>query len=280
MAGHDLIHAFPGALHRSGWALAAALTAACATPQRPIDRILAGVPGAPMREAWIQADRKGQLPPIDLVSVPVRPVSLQAQATVTEPARPPPQAAPIQPGAVLDVRPFSLAPMPHYQGPFLVIRQAEGLLVGKLPDRKEPLELRYRLPGKRQQLAADEGTVFRLAFRDEVADSALQRSVVLSSAEGTTPFVYLAEGSATPYRRTFDDLPLSVEQLSEGEEPPVRVTYRDRSVVLKPGGRATLGDGALAVEAFLLESVAGDPRRTRLQEGQPYYVKLVVFRAR
>lgn len=62
------------------------------------------------------------------------------------------------------------------------------------------------------------------------------------------------------------------------ENPPVEITYGGNSVTLNQGERQSLGDGAQAIEVYLLSSFAMDPRRAMLQEGQPFYVNLILYR--
>jgi hypothetical protein len=89
------------------------------------------------------------------------------------------------------------------------------MLVGAIKGVEEPFELHYKLPDDKRQVAGRERAVLMLTLRDEVVDSALQRRVILRTEQGTTPFIYVAEGSDTPYRLVVEALNLTVEQLEE-----------------------------------------------------------------
>ena len=163
--------------------------------------------------------------------------------------------------------------------PAVPLKHEPGLLIGTLPQREEPVELHYKLPGERLQLAISESAKLQIIIRDEVVDSALQRRIILHTEEGTTPFVYIAEGSDQPYRLTIDGLKLVIEQQRGEGNPPIVVKYAGSTVTLKQGERRRLGRGARAVEIFLLTSIAMSRQQSLLQEGQPFYVSLFLYRA-
>lgn len=245
---------------------------------KPIDKLLRGVADPKMRERWKQAEAEGKLPPIEAIPIPEQPVTRRRRVEIKEPAVQP--RRPVIPAkTVADAQPFSLKPIARYQGVFQVTKHDPGVLIGTLQRREEPLELHYKLPGERRQLAIPERAKLQLSFRDEVVDSALQRHIVLRTQEGTTPFVYIAEGSQQPYRQTFDEIKLVVEQQRGYGNPPVKVTYAGNTVTLKQRERQKLGEGERAVEVYLLASVAMSPQLAMLQEGQPYYVSLILYRA-
>jgi hypothetical protein len=253
---------------------------------KPIDKVLTGVPDPAMKERWRNADAAGALPPINAVPAAKQPVALRrpvwVQVAAAEPSRPV-----IAAQAIVAAQPFSRVPVTQYDGAFQITSHRPGVLIGTLKDRTEPLELYYRLPRQKQLLDIKEKIVLNLKLRDEVVDTALQRRVILHTAQGTTPFVFIAEGSQQPYRQTIEELKLTVEQLPADEAPKevaqhpfVKLTYGDASLTLKPGERGKLGEGERALEAYLLESLAIEPQLTLLREGQPYYVNVILYRAR
>lgn len=286
---HRSVESWPRISRMIPAAIATLAISACASttepPLKPLDKVLAGVPNPAMQEKWRSADAAGKLPPIDAIPTVKqgvtqrRPVMLQVAAT--EPQRPA-----IPPQTVATVQPFSRTPVVDYVGTFQVTSHKPGVLIGTLKDRAEPLALYYKLPGKTQLVDIKEQTALNLLLRDDVVDTALQRRVVLHTGQGTTPFVFIAEGSPQPYKQMIEVLQLTIEQLPfdeapKGEEryPPVKLTYGADTLTLKPGERGNLGEGERAVEAYLLESLAVGTQRALLREGQPYYVNVMLYRA-
>lgn len=262
---------------------------ACATNTesqlKPLDKVLTGVPNPAMQEKWRSADAAGTLPPIDAIPAVKqgvtqrRPVLLQVAATEPQPPIIPPQT-------IATVQPFSRTPVVDYYGAFQITSHTPGVLIGTLKDRAEPLALYYKLPGKTQLIDLKEQTALNLLLSDDVVDTALQRRIVLRTAQGTTPFVFIAEGSPQLYTQTIEALKLTIEQLPfdeapKGDEryPPVKLTYGADTLTLKPGEHGKLGEGERAVEAYLLESLAVGTQRALLREGQPYYVSVMLYRA-
>lgn len=263
--------------------LAVLLATACApTPKEqemePIDRVSRGVADPKMQERWKQAEARGELPPIEAIPTPEQPVTMRRPIVVKEPAEQLRRPV-ISAETVVDAQIFSLEPITRYDDVLQVTKHEPGVLIGTLRQREEPLELHYRLPGERFQLAIPERAKLQLSFRDEVVASALQRRIVLRAEEGTTPFVYIAEGSDQPYWQTIDDLGLVIKQQRAEGNPPVEVTYAGNTVTLKQGEHQKLGEGARAVEVYLITSIAESPQRAMLQEGQPFYVSLILYRA-
>lgn len=257
------------------------LLAACAPELRPIDRILRSVQRPEMRERWRKAEAGGQLPPIEAIPEPKRRVAVRRPITIKPPIRPPARRPIIPVTAIAGAQPFSPKPIARYEGAFRVTQHKPGVLVGMVQRGEEPFELHYRLPPPvGRQLAIPQGARLQLSLRDEVVGSALQRRVILRTAAGTTPFAQIAEGSNERYRTTLKEIQLLVEQQPGQGNPPVKVTYAGNTAILKQGETRRLGAGAEAVEVYLLTSIARDPRRARLQEGQPFYVNIMLYRPR
>lgn len=262
--------------------LAGLLAISCASTQQkemaPTDRVFTGVHDPQMQMVWKKAEAEGKLPPIAEIPTPKERVSQREPAVIREPKitirRPL-----ISETTVADAQPFSLKRLERYEGIFEVTQHEPGLLIGRLQQRADLLELYYKIPGERNRIAIVERAKLQLSFRDEVVDSALQRSIVLSTDKGTTPFVYVAEGSNEPYRKTLKQISLAIEQQGKSGNPPVKITYRGQSVTLKQGERRKIGAGESAAEVYLLRSVAIRPQQALLQEGQPFYVTIMMYRA-
>lgn len=242
-----------------------------------IDKVLTGVADPKMQERWKQADGEEKLPPIDAIPTPKQRVSVRRPAVVKEP--PARMRRPVMPAeTVAEAQLFSLKPITRYDGPFQVTKHKPGVIIGEMQRIKEQVELYYKLPDKQRQIAIPEGAKLQLRFRDVVVDGALQRRIILRTEEGAALFVYIAEGSQQPYRQTIDDLKLNIEQQRTGVHPLVKVTYTGNTVTLKQGERQKIGEGKEAVNVYLLESTAMSPQRVILQEGQPFYINLVLYR--
>jgi hypothetical protein len=261
------------------WFVAIGCSTAPEKKLEPIDEMLLGVEDPKMQERWRRAEAEGTLPPIEAIAAPKQYVAQREPVVIKEPtARKRRPVIPLE--TVAGAQPFSVKPIAQYDGMVRITGHKPGVLIGVLQKNEESLELYYKLPDKRRQLAIKEQSRLRLSFRDEVVDSALQRRIILSTEEKTTPFVFIAEGSREPYKQTIDDLKLVIEQeRGEGENPPVRVTYAGDTVTLKPGDRRKLGEGERAVEVYLIDSIAMDPMRAMLLEGQPFYINIMLYRA-
>jgi hypothetical protein len=265
--------------------LLALAAASCASPTvrqaKPLDRILAGVSDPAMQDRWRKADAAGTLPRIDAIPEPASPLAVRRpvalQVATIEAQRPT-----IQAGVVATVRPFSTSPVTNYSGTFKVTSNEPGVLIGTLNERDAPLELHYKLPDPRGFAAIKAQTTLNLILRDEVADTALQRRVILYDDQGINPFASFAEGSRKPYSQTIDALQLTIEQLTQGvmheggeRYLPVRFSYRGKVLTLKPGERGRLGKGSRSLEAYVLDSL--EVENALLREGQPYYINVVLY---
>ena len=255
---------------------------ACVTARehnaRSIDNFVQGIQNPAMRELWSKADAEGKLPPIEAIPVPAKRVAQRKPGKISEPPLQPRRPV-IPPSTIVDAQLFSSKPIMRYDGKFHITRHELGVLVGAVDGREEPLELYYKLPGDKVKIAVPEREVLMLTLRDEVVDSALQRRIVLSTDRGTTPFIYIAEGSTVPYRLTIEALKLTIEQQKGDGHPPVTITYGDKTVTIKEGERARISEGKGALDVYLRESIAIRPQQVMLQEGQPFYVDLFMYRS-
>ncbi len=245
--------------------------------KKPVDKVLQGVQDPEMQQRWKQADSAGNLPTIDSIPTPKESVTRRRQVEVVEPSKQ--ERRPVIPEeAVAGAQPFSLKPITHYDGTFQVTSQRPGVLVGMLEANEGPLELYYKLPAKYDTLVIPKQAKLQLSLRDAIEGTALQRRILLYTEDGTAQFLYIAEGSAQPYRQTIEAAKIRIEQQGKEDNPPVRVTYASNSVTVTQGERKKIGLGEQAVEIFLISSIASSQRQSLLREGQPYYVNLIMYR--
>lgn len=245
---------------------------------KPVDKVLLGVSNPKMKQVWKQAEAKGELPPIEAIPTPKKHLTKREPTVVKEPV------APKRPPIITDktlakVEPFSLTPIVKYDGLFQVTKHEPGVLTGRLQQRDEQLELYYKLPGKLRSIPVSKTSELALSLRDEVAESALQRSIVLRNKEGEIQLVYIAEGSDKTYRRTIKSLNLIIEQEEGYGSPPVSITYAGTTITLKEGEKQKVGDGQQTAEVFLITSTAMSPQQAMVREGQPYYVRLIMYKS-
>jgi hypothetical protein len=255
---------------------------ACATSTsnkdlKPIDRITIGIEGEDMRELWIKANNEGRLPSISQIPIPVSPVSVRHEITVSEVPVSKPVRPVIHDKVVADIQPFSLETLVQYDGDFQIIDNKPGVLIGKIRDIDNPMEFHYKLPITSRVVRLQKDTRLHLSFRDDVQDSALQRRIILSDKRNIAPFVYISEGSNEPYSVVIKVVDVKIEQEQETGNPPVKVTYKGNVVVVKQGERRKIGSGENAVEVYLRSSVAISQKEQVLREGQPFYVNLVIY---
>ncbi len=230
-------------------------------------------------QAWMAARdaaiRDGRLPRILANTLPAsEPVTTRKAIMLTEAAASP-RASTLVAGDV-NVLPFSVSPITQYKGPFLITHASPGLVVGRIPGSGTELELRYGLPAesKRTTLSpllatGNSAQTVSLDLRDEVGDSMLQRHVVLGS--GPSPaLLFLAEGSPTRFRKSFQDLGIDIVQMEGWGEPAVAVTRHGSRVVLQPGEIKTLGN----LEIKLISSVAIEGLA---REGENFQVSLILY---
>jgi hypothetical protein len=240
------------------------------------ESVFAGVPDPKMQQVWQKAAASGTLPSMEGIPKPKQLITEREPIIITEMETKKKRPF-FAEGESVGVKPFSLEPVRSYEGDFQVTRHTPGLIVGNLVQRGEQYEIHYKIPNPQRMIAVAEQTDMKLSLRDEVVGSALQRRIVLSKADGTPSFIYLAEGSDRPFTKSLMQAGLKIEQAGKSANPPVQVTYRGQSVTVEPGERKQVGQGASAVEIYLLWSVAISPQQAMLQEGQPYYVNLMIY---
>jgi hypothetical protein len=238
------------------------------------EAVLVGIKNQKMQEVWKQSE--GKLPPIEKIPVPVQRVSRRERVLITEAIDK--KRPVIPPTAVVDVQLFSEKPVDAYDGILKVTSHKPGILIGTLEKQEELLELHYKLPGEAKKIAVFEHEQLRVLIRDEVVDSAMQRIILIWTVGERVPFLYLAEGSGKLYKKTFTDVGITIEQIDEEGNPPVKVTYYGKTITLKQGERKRIGEGTQQVEVFLVTSLAMSPKRAMLQEGQPYSISLLVYK--
>ena len=147
-----------------------------------------------------------------------------------------------------------------------------------LEKQKGEFEILYKIPDENNKIAVATGTTLKLRLLDRVEDGALQRNVILYNDSGTTYLIYIAEGDYKPLYKKFDEQNLTIEQQRGEENPSVKVTFAGDTLTLKQNERKKLGTGDKAIYVYLLESMAVDTRKFMLQEGQPFYVSILLFR--
>jgi hypothetical protein len=230
-----------------------------------------------MKQVWMEAQASKRLPPPDTIPTPEYPVTSRQKVLVqTAPSKP---VRPVIPErAVIAVEPFSERPIARYEGKFEVIAQGPGLLRGKLTDQQSMLEIFYKIPEGGKLVGTEKSAPLRLHYRDEVIGNALQRRVVLLDTETKrAPLISIAEGSLKPYRTVIEELGLMIEQTIDREIPAVRVVYGRDSVTLHEGEMKKVGSGAHQLTVYLINSYVRDERYADVDEGQPYYVNIVLY---
>lgn len=258
---------------------------ACATARplpdaKTIEGVIGEVPDPKMRELWRKADAEGRLPPFAAIPTPDRRVARRTPVDVREPPVAEAKGPVLPRGVVADTQVHLAGAPPFQERTFLVTRSDPGLLSGTLLPGGEQMEIHYRLPGERQQLAILERSKLMLTSRESIRDASLQKQLVVRGEDGRVVLVHVAEGSEKPYRQVIESVGIVIEQQPGEKENPVAVTYRTSTTTLKPGERRLVGEGSDVVEAFLLDSIATTAQQARLQEGQPYYVNVLVYRVR
>ncbi|MBE9561036.1 MAG: hypothetical protein IMF15_09620 [Proteobacteria bacterium] len=243
---------------------------------KPIDKVTVGIEDNEMRQLWVKADSEGKLPPIDKIPVPDK--RLSQRIIVAEKIDGQKLNRPsIHESVIADIQPFSTVAITEYKGELQIIENKPGLLIGKIQKLDSQLELYYKLPIKNKVLPLKKKATLQLTLRDDVQDSALQRRIVLSDDGVIAPFVYISEGSNRPYNETIKEIGLKIQQEDKSEHPPVKVTYKNKTVVVKQGERRKIQIGDKTIEVYLVSSVAINLKEQVLREGQPYYVRLVIY---
>lgn len=252
-----------------------------------LERILAGIRDQAMRQRWIDADRNGKLPALNKIPLPPRPFTKRGanrlQVAASRPRRPI-----ISDRTIIDVQPYSPTARGHYEGAFLIQSQQVGSIVGsirgssrgKMGQEQEPFEILYRLPGHKalQTLATD--TPYHLIVHDDVEDSAQQRRIILyDRANKRLALAIIAEGSRTPCKVTVESLALTITQQSSGPSPAINIDINGKAVVLKQGQQKDIAIHNEGATVYLVTSYHNMSDSSALIEGQPYYLKIIFFRA-
>jgi hypothetical protein len=244
-----------------------------------LDQILAAVPDAAMRERWRAAQAEGRLPPLEMLRLPTRPVSVRQRATLP-PDAPPQTTARVPQGAVADVRAIASAPIADYDGTVTLDNVDQGRIVARLPEaaRSVRVEVAYKLP-QGATLAPPTPQPVSL-FLSESMPTGSQRQIV-GLSQGRAPLLWrIADGDSKPYARTFAAAQLSVRQNAPGSDgaSTVTISYGGRSLTLRPGERSRARDAGGEVEFFLESSYYTPKASVELAEGDPYHVRLIAWR--
>lgn len=244
---------------------------------KTIDNVMSGILDPVMKKRWEDAESKGDLPPLHVIPTPEVRVAQRKPTIIKEPQIE--KRRPIIPKeTIADVQMFSKKPIESYKGSFRITKHQPGVLSGMLEQQEEEFELLYKIPAERNMISVSPGAMLQLKLMDRVEDSALQRNVILYTDNGTAPLVYIAEGSYKPLYKRFDELNLIIEQEKGEGNPLVKVTFAGDTLTLKQNERKKLGAGKKAVYVHLLESIAVNTSKAMLQEGQPFYVSILLFR--
>ena len=262
--------------------------AACARPESAparvdsLGQILVAVPDSAMRDRWRDAAAKGQLAPLESLPVPNVALATRTPVTVGDTGRVA-QLPTISPQTAAELRVASLDAPDRYSGTFTVVSAGAGRVSGTITGRQNPLELIYRMPADSAVTTSlRAGTGLRLSLRDEVVGQS-QRAEVLLTDAGRVPVMFqLSDGSARPYARRFEEIPLTVTQLPPGRdgESAVAVTLGDARNVLRAGQQAVFAMGAARVEVRLLSSTWTAADKIETAEGDPFHVRMVAYRSR
>jgi hypothetical protein len=265
---------------RNVW-LAAVLLSACRgesrAPQR-IEQIIAAVPDSAMRARWRAASDSGRLPALSRLHLPDSARLVRRPSTLTSAVRQASQPR-ITPGAVAEVKVTTTPRVRTYRGAVTLRAVAAGRLSGQL-EGGNIVELLYKLPDTVALTALQPGA-YQLRLRDEVVEESQRREVVLRRGNGSPVLWYISDGSATAYRRRFEELPLTIEQVApdSGRQAAVRVALGTSQALLRVGQRGTLRDGEGPVQVVVLSSFWTTPGRApRLVEGDPYHVVVIGYR--
>ena len=245
--------------------------------QEMFEKILAGVQTPSMRQRWLDAYENGELPALDDIPLPEQSFVKRKPNRMMVDALPPRRPV-INPNTI-DVQPFSPTARHAYEGGFTVLTHDSGVINGKLDGQEEPFEILYKLPDGRELRRLRADMTYQLVYEDNVEKSAQQRRILLSDRETNALILAsIAEGSQDPYETTIDNLNLTIKQDEEGASPAVEVIYRDQAVTLRQGQQKVIGTGVNAVHVYLLTSYHDMSPSGSLTEGQPYYLRIVLYR--
>lgn len=244
-----------------------------------VDQIVAGAPDDSMKQRWREAEKKGQLPPLDTLPPAGPPITQRTPARVQDSPRTPARPV-IQDAVVATVQPFSTTALAQYAGPITITNATPTSIAGTLPGRADPFELHFKLPDRAQLQAPALKTEHRLRVRDEVQNQSLRRELFLSTASRAPLLVYVSDGGMRPYSRTFEEIPLTVTQLAPGADGVSRVTLAlgGAAATLRPGERARLAAAGAALGVFLESSFWTPADQVEAAEGDAYHVVFMLYR--
>jgi hypothetical protein len=251
-----------------------------------LDDVLAAVPDSAMRERWRAAQSAGQLPPLESLRVPTNPLSTRRPATV-DTSRPSPPSMQIPQNAVADARALLTPPLSDYEGGVIVETIEPNRIVARLSDStagappQGRIEIHYKLPAGAQLVQLPASAALSLSFHESLEDGSLRRIIGLM-LERTPVLLRVSDGDRQPYARNFPAAQLSVRQNAPGTDSvsTVMITYGGRTLTLRPGDRQRTRDARGELEFFLESSYYTPPARVALSEGDPYHVRLMVYRVR
>jgi hypothetical protein len=101
--------------------------------------------------------------------------------------------------------------------------------------------------------------------------------ILMDTGDKRTPLLYIAEGSSRPYRTVIEELRLTIEQTTDPERSGVIVHYGTQMVTLHEGETKSIGEGKEQLRIYLVNSYVQDKRYAHADEGQPYYVNIVMY---
>ena len=262
--------------------LYAGLPASASETVQSIEQITGTIRNPEMKKRWESTFKNGTLPPLNKLPIPGEPVSRREAIQVTGGLKVSAKRPEIADTVPADVQIFTKdLNLTGYHGQYRVTSHRDGVISGKIGDSREAFEILYKLPQNKQAgIKISEPNLF-LDYQTDLAESSLQRRIVLYNRNTKMPIIAsIAEGSEKPYRKTFNEIGLTIRQnvpSDEVDSPPVTVRYDDQTITLSQGEEKSIGKGQKAIRIYLLNSYAYDPRKEALLEGQPYYVKLIIY---
>ncbi|HSL68866.1 MAG TPA: hypothetical protein VK864_01425, partial [Longimicrobiales bacterium] len=141
------------------------------------------------------------------------------------------------------------------------------------------LEIHYKLPAGATLIQLPAAAPLSLSYHETVEDGS-QRRVVALAQDRAPLLVRVAAGDRRPYARAFPGLQLAVRQNAPAADgiSTVTITHANRALTLRPGERQRSRDARGEVEIFLESSYWTPPAQIQLAEGDPYHVRLMVYR--
>ena len=242
-------------------------------PAKPtLAQVLSTTPDSAMQSRWKAAE--GTLPPLDKIPQPAQVISKRIPGTVV--ADMPSTQRPVIPReSIGEVQPFSPESVRRYSGPIKIVEAVEGRIAGMIGEKKQSIELLFKLPGEKQIVAMDTSGESLLDLRDDVENNTIQRHTLLSTKSGAIALFYISEGGMAPFAAEYKNAQLAVRQIPGKDEGDgtVEVTYGRTRVRAKVGQKVALGDKTLFVIALTAHRTKTGP----LMEGDPFHVTLMVY---